>query len=147
VSPTPFKLFRLRTGHCRLNSHLHRLGLHPTSNCEQCQDPETVAHFLFVCTTYQSERTKRTMEADHGIFKHRLCTTLSPIRWPSSEACWGVSAHIGQTNLKTNYKRAWRYKTRCHKAPQNSHNNNNHSWCERAMRKRAIIRFDISWSY
>jgi len=59
------QLLRLCTGHCRFNSHLHRLGLHPTSNCEQCQVPETVAHFLFVCTTYHSERIKlkRTMES------------------------------------------------------------------------------------
>jgi len=41
-------LFRLRTGYCRLNSHLHRLGLNPTGNCEQCQVPETVAHFLLL---------------------------------------------------------------------------------------------------
>ena len=59
------QLFRLRTGHCRLNSHLHSLGLHPNGNCEQCQVPETVAHFLFACTTYHSERIKlkRTMES------------------------------------------------------------------------------------
>ena len=59
------QLFRLRSGHCRLTSHLHCLGLHPTGNCKQCQVPETVSHFLFACTTYHSERIKpkRTMES------------------------------------------------------------------------------------
>jgi len=48
-----------------LSSHLHRLGLHPTGNCEQCQVPETGAHFLFACATYHSERIKlkRTTES------------------------------------------------------------------------------------
>jgi len=56
------QLFRLHPRHCRLNSHLHHLSLHPTGNCEQCQVPETVAHFLFACTTYHSERIKLNID-------------------------------------------------------------------------------------
>jgi len=49
-------LFRLRTGHCRLNSHLFSLGLHPTGLCEHCHLQETVTHFLTTCPAFQQQR-------------------------------------------------------------------------------------------
>ena len=52
------QLFRKGTGHCRLNKHLHRLDRHPNGKCEQCQVPERVDHFLWICPTYQPERIK-----------------------------------------------------------------------------------------
>lgn len=40
---------RLRFGACRLNAHLHRLNLTPDGNCNGCQLPETVQHYLLEC--------------------------------------------------------------------------------------------------
>jgi len=49
-------LFRLRTGHCRLSSHLFSLGLHPTGMCEHCHVQETVTHFLTTRPAFQQQR-------------------------------------------------------------------------------------------
>ena len=35
-------LYRLRTGHNRLNMHLHKIGLHNPGLCDFCKEPETV---------------------------------------------------------------------------------------------------------
>jgi len=49
-------LFRLYTGHCQLNHHLSRIGLHPDGLCAQCEIPETVDHIMEVCLNFnQSE--------------------------------------------------------------------------------------------
>ena len=50
--------FRLRTGHCRLYYHLHRIGLHPNGLCDECNSAKTVEHFLIYCEQYTSARTK-----------------------------------------------------------------------------------------
>jgi ribonuclease HI len=47
-------IFRLKTGHCLLNSHLHRIGLHDSGFCEFCNEPETVKHYLLDCLNYQN---------------------------------------------------------------------------------------------
>ena len=46
-------LYRLRTGHNRLNMHLHKLGLHNSGLCDFCEEPETVKHYLLDCIKYQ----------------------------------------------------------------------------------------------
>ena len=46
--------FRLRTGHCQLNHHMSRIGLHPDGLCDQCEIPETVEHVIEVCTVATS---------------------------------------------------------------------------------------------
>ena len=46
-------LYRLRTGHNRLNMHLHKLGLHNSGLCDFCEEPETVKHYLLDCLKYQ----------------------------------------------------------------------------------------------
>lgn len=51
-------LFRLRTGHCGLNKHRHRLHLSDSPYCRWCQDQEeTVEHFLLHCHRFYSLRT------------------------------------------------------------------------------------------
>ena len=50
--------FRLCTGHCKLNHHLSRLGLHPDGLCGQCEIPETVEHMIEVCPIYFTARTR-----------------------------------------------------------------------------------------
>ena len=46
-------LYRLRTGHNRLNMHLHKIGLHNSGLCDFCEEPETVKHYLLDCLKYQ----------------------------------------------------------------------------------------------
>jgi len=40
---------RLRLGKCWLNAYLHKIKKHPTGNCDTCNKPETVEHFLLYC--------------------------------------------------------------------------------------------------
>ena len=49
-------IFRLRTGHCRLRSHLHRLGLSHTPNCPCETGPHTPEHVLQDCPLHQDLR-------------------------------------------------------------------------------------------
>jgi len=51
-------IFRLCTGHCKLNHHLSRLGLHPDGLCGQCEVPETVEHVIEVCPKYLTARKR-----------------------------------------------------------------------------------------
>jgi len=51
-------LFRLWTGHWRLNSHFFRLGLHSSGLCDQCNIPETENHFITACSKFQSQSAK-----------------------------------------------------------------------------------------
>ena len=53
---SPF-LFRLQTGHCKLNAHMHRIGLHSTGLCSTCSVPEDVNHFLIICPKYEHSRS------------------------------------------------------------------------------------------
>ena len=50
-------LFRLQSGHCQLNNHLHKIGAKDSPNCIHCQVPETVAHFLISCPQYDIQRS------------------------------------------------------------------------------------------
>ena len=50
-------LFRLRTGHCSLRSHLYRIGKSDTPLCRNCLMEETVAHFILHCPVYEQERS------------------------------------------------------------------------------------------
>lgn len=49
---------RLRTGHCSLNSYLHRFNIIEDPTCECGDAKETVTHFLLVCSLYERERDK-----------------------------------------------------------------------------------------
>ncbi|KAJ1299394.1 hypothetical protein OPQ81_011131 [Rhizoctonia solani] len=50
-------LFRLITGHVQLRSHLYRLQLADSPQCEHCRrEPETVTHFLFRCPRFAEQR-------------------------------------------------------------------------------------------
>jgi len=56
----PPKIFRLCTGHCQLNKHLHKLGLHLDGHCDTCGTPETVEPFLVHCSKFNNQRTELT---------------------------------------------------------------------------------------
>nr|KAG5697608.1 hypothetical protein BaRGS_001033 [Batillaria attramentaria] len=49
-------LFRLRTGHCRLLSHLNRIRIAHTDECPCGTGPQTPEHILQHCPTYQALR-------------------------------------------------------------------------------------------
>ena len=52
-----FILVRLRTGHNRLNSHMHRkLKLAPSSTCPCGREEQTVEHVLQRCPLYEATR-------------------------------------------------------------------------------------------
>ena len=50
------KLAQLRTGHCRLNSYLHRFNIVDSAECECGEGKETPEHFLLVCKRYKEDR-------------------------------------------------------------------------------------------
>ena len=47
---------RLRIGHCKLNGTLRMLGKHPTGQCDECQEEETVSHIFMSCRKCIKER-------------------------------------------------------------------------------------------
>jgi len=47
---------QLRTGHCGLNYHLHRLGNTASPYCECGSGKETVEHYLLECRNYNEQR-------------------------------------------------------------------------------------------
>ena len=49
-------IHRLRTGHVGLNQNLFRFGIVVSENCEYCQLPETIQHYLLECKQFQPER-------------------------------------------------------------------------------------------
>ena len=51
-------IFRLSAGHCQLNHHLFRIGLHSDGLCDNCAVPETVDHFLRTCSKYGEARQR-----------------------------------------------------------------------------------------
>ena len=51
-------LYRLKTGHNRLNMHLHKISLHNSGLCDFCEEPETVKHYLLDCLKYQHLQEK-----------------------------------------------------------------------------------------
>lgn len=55
------------TGHCKLNKHLHRMGLKQSAICRRCsEDDETPIHLLTTCPALTGKRIK--------IFEHHTLT-------------------------------------------------------------------------
>jgi hypothetical protein len=63
---TTAALVRLRTGHCRLKRHLHRISVEDSPHCECNQGVETVEHFLLECRRYTRQRGRLREEARTG---------------------------------------------------------------------------------
>ncbi|BFY98463.1 hypothetical protein BsWGS_01503 [Bradybaena similaris] len=58
-------IFRLRTGHCRLRSHLYRLGITHTDECNCGEGVQTPEHLLQDCSTHtELRRTTWPQEQD-----------------------------------------------------------------------------------
>ena len=41
---------RLRLGKCFLNHYLHKISLHPSGLCSQCDLPENIEHYIMRCS-------------------------------------------------------------------------------------------------
>ena len=63
---TSSKIIQLRTGHCGLNSYLHRFGIAESSTCECGTGQETVEHFLLECPRYREQRSEMRRKAGTG---------------------------------------------------------------------------------
>jgi hypothetical protein len=57
-------LAQLRTGMARLNGYLHRIGVAESDLCACGQARETVKHFLFRCTRWETYRTQMLAQTD-----------------------------------------------------------------------------------
>ena len=49
-------IFRLRTGHCRLNSHLKTIGVKTSAQCTCGETDQTPEHYLQSCSLHQQAR-------------------------------------------------------------------------------------------
>ena len=57
-------LAQLRTGMVRLNGYLHQIGKAESDQCTCGQARETVKHFLFRCTRWDTYRTQMVAQTD-----------------------------------------------------------------------------------
>jgi ribonuclease HI len=88
-------IFRLKTGHCLLNSHLHKIGLHVSGLCEFCEEPETVKHFVLECLEFQQYQ-EAIIQFCH---KYNIKITIENIL--SNKSCYPI---LYEYVLKTNKK-------------------------------------------
>ena len=59
---------RLQLGHVGVKSYLHRFNMSDTSLCSKCKTPETIEHFLLVCSLYSKER----LELMRALFNEKI---------------------------------------------------------------------------
>jgi hypothetical protein len=58
-------LAQLRTGMAHLNGYLHTIGVADTDDCECNQARETIKHFLFRCTRWDTHRADMMRQANN----------------------------------------------------------------------------------
>lgn len=51
-------IFQLLSGHSPVNEYLKQFNHHSTGECDHCQTPEMVAHFLLHCPRYKQQRRR-----------------------------------------------------------------------------------------
>ena len=66
-------LSQLRTGKCRLNSYLARIGAAESDVCECGREAETVPHYLFRCPQWDEIRRKLQVHAQPRWGDHAYC--------------------------------------------------------------------------
>ena len=72
-------VFRLRTGHNRLNYHLYsKLRIGHTEQCPCGTGSQTTEHLLQSCPTY--EPLRKGIWPDHAPVAHKLCGSLRDLR-------------------------------------------------------------------
>ena len=82
-------IFRLRTGHCRLRSHLHRLGLSHTPDCPYETSIHTPEHILQSCPLHREARIRHWPDG----------VALSQQLWGSRGDLVQTAAFIAETGL------------------------------------------------
>ena len=83
-------IFRLRTGHCQLLSHLYRLKISHTNECTCGTDIQTVEHFLKNCPTYTNQRQEVWNEP----------VELTEMLWGTAANLRRTASYVQQTGLK-----------------------------------------------
>ena len=83
-------IFQLRTGHCRLKAHMHRLKIGSTPFCDCGHSPQTPLHVLMSCSlTEQLRRSTWPTE-----------TTLEEKLWETREEQHSTASFIEETSIK-----------------------------------------------
>ena len=83
-------IFRLRTGHCQLLSHLYKLKISHTNECPCGTDIQTVEHYLKHCPTFLEQRREiwsRDVE-------------LTEMLWGSAADLRLTASYVKRTGLK-----------------------------------------------
>ena len=80
-------IFRLRTGHCRLNSHLKRIGVKTSAQCPCGEADQTPEHYLQSCSLHQQARQQ--------IWP--TCVSLKTNLWGSAEDLFLASRNAALT--------------------------------------------------
>ena len=80
-------IFRLRTGHCRLNSHLKRIGVKTSAQCPYIEADQTPEHYLQSCSLYHQARQQ--------IWP--TCVSLKTKLWGSAEDLFLASKYAALT--------------------------------------------------
>ena len=76
-------LAKLRMGHVGLNQYLARFNQRDDPNCNTCQVPENVHHYILECNQYNIQRNVLQRElATHNITNLDLCKTLGGGPYP-----------------------------------------------------------------
>ena len=83
-------IFRLRTGHCRLRAHMHRMGLSHTPDCQCGTAPQTPEHILQTCPNHQAARVQHWPE--HKTVQQKL--------WGNKENLSNTANFISSTGLE-----------------------------------------------
>ena len=80
-------IFRLRTGHCRLNSHLKRIGVKTSAQCPCREADQTTEYFLQSCSLHQKARQQIRL----------TCVSLKTKLWGSAEDLFPTSKYAALT--------------------------------------------------
>ena len=80
-------IFRLRTGHCRLNSHLKRIGVKTSAQGPRGEANQTPEHYLQSCSLHQQTRQQ--------IWP--TCESLKTKLWGSAEDLFLTSRYAALT--------------------------------------------------
>ena len=87
-------IFRLRTGHCRLNSHLKRIGVKTSAQCPCGEGDQTPEHYLQSCSFHQQARQQ--------IWP--TCVSLKTKLWGSAEDLFLTSGYAALTEKESSQR-------------------------------------------
>ena len=80
-------IFRLRTGHCRLNSHLKRVGVKTSAQCPCGKADQTPEHYQQSCLLHQ--RARQQIWPTCVSLKTKLWVSAEDLSWyPSMRHSW-----------------------------------------------------------